>query len=101
MGRTCIKRCCAPVAAKMSASASSSTMHETTRLENTSFNLISQLYRDADFLYSTVETYINDANRDGRPEAINVWNAIKEDKIKHMAMLREALAKEAKEGRIS
>lgn len=75
-------------------------MHETTRLENTAFNLISQLYRDADFLYSKVDTYINDAQKDGREDAVNVWNTIKQDKIKHLQMLRETLAKEAREGRI-
>jgi hypothetical protein len=99
MGQIRIKLCCIFITQEMSSSASTS-MHETTRLENTTFNLISQLHRDADFLYSTVDTYISDAKRDGRSDAVNVWNTIKQDKIKHMQMLREALAKEAAAGKI-
>ena len=33
-------------------------------LDNTTYNLISALEREADFLYSTVETYINDASKE-------------------------------------
>jgi hypothetical protein len=36
----------------------------TAGLDNTTYNLISALEREADFLYSTVETYINDASKE-------------------------------------
>jgi hypothetical protein len=78
----------------------SSTTHQSTKLENTTFNIISQLDKDATFLYRTADTYIEDAQRDGRQDVVNIWNTIKEDKMKHIQMLREALANEAKRGKL-
>jgi hypothetical protein len=36
-------------------------MTQTTRLENSTYNILIALGKEADFLYSTVETYIDDA----------------------------------------
>ena len=69
-------------------------------LDNTTYNLISALEREADFLYSTVETYINDASKESRPRAEEIWKTMKEDKRKHIRMLREALSKEATENKM-
>lgn len=66
-----------------------------TGLDNATYNLISALEREADFLYSTVETYINDARKESRPQAEEIWKTMKDDKRKHIRMLREALSKEA------
>ncbi len=66
-----------------------------TGLDNTTYNLISALEREADFLYSTVSAYIDDARKENRPQAQEIWETMKQDKRKHIRMLREALSKEA------
>jgi hypothetical protein len=50
----------------------SSTMHSSTKLENSTFDIISALQKEASFLYSTVDTYINDAKKDNRPQLVDV-----------------------------
>jgi vacuolar-type H+-ATPase subunit H len=56
--------------------------------------------KEANFLYSTVDTYIEDAKRDGKEHLVDLWNEMKRDKQKHLSMLRQALEKEAKEQNI-
>lgn len=77
-----------------------STKHETTKLENSTYNILMALGREADFLYSTVDTYIQDARKDNRPHLIDIWNEMKRDKEKHLKMLRESLEREAKEEKL-
>lgn len=74
---------------------------ESTGLDNTTYNIISALEREANFLYSTVETYKSDARKENRPEIENMWNIIKETKRKDIQVLREALAKEAKQEKLT
>jgi rubrerythrin len=69
-------------------------------LEDSTFNIISQLEKKADFLYTSVEQYIRDAEKDNKPELTKLWNTIKEDEQNHLRMLREELVKEAKENRL-
>jgi hypothetical protein len=69
-------------------------------LEDSTFNIISQLEKKADFLYSSVEKYVRDAEKDDKPELAKLWNTIKEDEQNHLRMLREELVKEAKENRL-
>ena len=76
------------------------TKHESTRLENSTYNILMALGKEADFLYSTVDTYIDDAKKDNRPHLVEIWNQMKRDKEKHLQMLREALEKEAKEQKL-
>ncbi len=57
--------------------------------------------RDADFLYSTVDRYIDDAQKDGRNNLVDIWKEIKQDKEKHLTKLRDCLEKEAKEEKLS
>ena len=76
-------------------------MTETTRLDNSTYNILRALGKEADFLYSTVDTYIDDAKKDNRPHLVEIWNHMKRDKEKHLQMLREALEKEAKEEKLS
>ena len=78
-----------------------STKHESTRLENSTYNILMALGKEADFLYSTVDTYIDDAKKDNRPHLVEIWNQMKRDKEIHLQMLREALEKEAKEEKLS
>jgi hypothetical protein len=80
---------------------SSTAKHETTRLENSTFNILIALGKEAQFLYSTIDTYTSDAQKANRSDLVNMWNTIKQDRQKHMQMLRQALEKEAKEEKLS
>jgi len=66
-------------------------------LEDSTYDIISQLEKKADFLYSAIEKYLRDAEKDGKPELVRLWNEIKEDEQKHLKMLREELVKEVKQ----
>lgn len=81
--------------------AKSTTKDETTKLENSTYNILIALGKDADFLYDTIDTYISDAQKDNNSELEKTWNTIKEDRKRHMDMLRSALAREAKEEKLS
>ena len=74
--------------------------HESTRLENSTYNILSALGKEAQFLYSTIDTYIRDANQDNRPHLVEIWKTLKQDSQKHVQMLREALEKEAHEDKL-
>ena len=71
-------------------------MTQATKIENSTYNILRTLGREADFLYSTVDTYIEDAKKDRRQHLVEIWNEMKRDKEKHLQMLREALEKEAR-----
>lgn len=79
----------------------STTKHESTKLENSTYNILMSLGKEADFLYSTVDTYIDDAKKDNRAHLVEIWNEMKRDKQKHLRMLREALEKEAEEQKLT
>lgn len=81
--------------------AKSPTKDQTTKLENSTFNILIALGKEAQFMYSTIDTYISDAQKDNNSELKNTWNTIKEDRKRHMDMLRKALEKEAKEEKLS
>jgi hypothetical protein len=66
-------------------------------LQDSEYNLIKQLEKEADFLYSAVEDYIRDAEKDNKPELVKLWNTIKEDEQNHLKMLRNELIKEIKQ----
>lgn len=72
-----------------------------TGLENSTYNVISALDREAKFLHSTIDTYISDAQKENRSDIEQVWNTIKEDKKKHIKMLRDALTKDAKQEKLN
>lgn len=63
---------------------------ENTKLENSTYNVLSALGREADFLYSTVEKYIQDAQSDGRQNLVDLRKEIKQDKQRHLSKLRES-----------
>jgi rubrerythrin len=69
-------------------------------LEDSTYDIIHQLEKKADFLYSAVEKYVRDAEKDGKPELVTLWNKIKEDEQNHLKMLREELIKEVKEDKL-
>ena len=69
-------------------------------IEDSTFNIITQIEKKADFLYSSVEKYMRDAEKDNKPELVKMWNAIKEDEQNHLKMLREELIKEVREDKL-
>ena len=70
---------------------------ENTKLKNSTYNVLSALGKEADFLYSTVDKFIQDAQNDGNTKLVELWNEIKQDKQRHLAKLIECMEKEAKE----
>jgi len=76
------------------------TKHQTTGLENTTFDILIALGKEAQFLYSTIDTYTSDAEKANRSDLVNMWRTIKQDRQRRMQMLREALEKEAKEEKL-
>ncbi len=55
-------------------------------LEDSTYNVIHQLKKKADFLYSAVEEYIRDADKDNKPELLKLRKELvreaKEDKFR-------------------
>jgi rubrerythrin len=78
----------------------SSTKDETTKLENSTYNILITLGKEADFLYSTIDTYTEDARKDNNSDLENMWKTIKQDRERHLAMLRGALDKQAKQQKL-
>ena len=68
--------------------------NEKTGLNNSTYNILSALGRDADFLYDTIDKYIRDAESDNKSDLVELWKTIKNDRHKHIDMLKEALEKE-------
>jgi hypothetical protein len=60
--------------------------------------VMTALGREADFLHSTVDKYIEDAESDNRSELVAVWNEIKQDKQKHLDRLKQCLETEVRQG---
>jgi hypothetical protein len=54
-----------------------------TRLENSTYDILRALGIDADFLYDTVDTYINDAQKANRNDLVEMWTTIKNDRQRH------------------
>ena len=78
----------------------STSKDKTTKLENSTFNILIALGKEARFLYSAIDTYIDDARKDNNPELENMWKTIKQDRERHLATLRGALDKQAKEQKL-
>ena len=78
----------------------STTKDETTKLENSTYNILMALGKEAQFLYSTIDTYMEDARKDNNSELENVWKTIKQERERHLGMLRNALQKQAKEQKL-
>jgi hypothetical protein len=66
----------------------------TSELSDTAYDILKVLGKDADFLYDTIEKYIKDAETANKPELVEIWQTIKEDRKRHMHLLKEALEKE-------
>jgi rubrerythrin len=77
-----------------------STAKQGALLEDSTFNIITQIEKKADFLFSSVEKYVRDAEKDNKPELVKMWASIKEDEQNHLKMLREELVKEVREDKL-
>jgi hypothetical protein len=72
----------------------SSTTSSSAELTDTAYDILKVLGKDADFLYDTIETYIKDAQNANKSDLVQIWQTIKEERKRHMHMLKEALEKE-------
>ena len=61
--------------------------------DNTTYNILSVLGKEADFLDSKIDTYIRNAETANRSDLVNMWKKIKKDRQRHMHMLTKALEK--------
>jgi hypothetical protein len=68
-------------------------MSEKTGLDNTTYNILSALGKDADFLYDDIDKYIRDAESGNESELVELWKTIRNDRQKHVDMLKDALQK--------
>ena len=69
-------------------------MSEKTGLDNSTYNILSTLGKDADFLYDHIDKYIRDAESANKSELVELWKTIRNDRQKHVDMLKDALEKE-------
>ena len=74
---------------------------EKTKIDNSTYNILAALGIEANYLHSTVDTYISDAQKENRDKLVEVWNMIKQDKEKHLQMLKDCLETEVKEGELN
>ncbi|HJU59550.1 MAG TPA: hypothetical protein VJ583_07350 [Nitrososphaeraceae archaeon] len=69
-------------------------MSEKTGIDNSTYDIMSALGKDADFLYDHIDKYIHDAESANKPELVELWKTIRNDRQKHVDMLKDALEKE-------
>jgi DNA-binding ferritin-like protein len=65
-----------------------------TGLTNRAYDILRTLGKDADFLYDTINKYIQDAEKDNRKDLVDMWKTIKQDREKHVHILKDALERE-------
>jgi hypothetical protein len=63
-------------------------------LSNTTYDILKAMGRDAEFLYDTIDTYIKDSENANKQYLVEIWQKIKDDKLNHLGMLKDALEKE-------
>ena len=68
-------------------------MSENTGLDNATYDILSALGKDADFLYDDIDKYIRDAENENDSELVELWKTIRNDRQKHVDMLKDALKK--------
>jgi hypothetical protein len=69
-------------------------MSSSAELTDTAYDILKVLGKDADFLYDTIETYIRDAQKANKTKLLEIWQTIKNDRKRHMHMLKGALEEE-------
>jgi len=68
-------------------------MSQKTGLDNTTYDILSTLGKDADFLYDDIDKYICDAESANESDLVELWKTIRNDRQKHIEMLKDALKK--------
>jgi hypothetical protein len=68
-------------------------MSQKTGLDNTTYDILSTLGKDADFLYDDIDKYIRDAESANESDLVELWKTIRNDRQKHIEMLKDALKK--------
>ena len=68
-------------------------MGEKTGLDNSTYNILSTLGKDADFLYDHIDKYIRDAENANESDLVELWKTIRIDRQKHVDMLKDVLEK--------
>jgi rubrerythrin len=69
-------------------------MEHSATLSNTMYDILNAMGKDAEFLYDTIDTYIEDAENANNKELANTWRKIKSDRLSHVNLLKDALEKE-------
>ena len=69
-------------------------MSSATELTDTAYDILKVMGKDADFLYDTIEVYNKDAQKANKTELVEIWQTIRNDRKKHMHILKQALEKE-------
>jgi hypothetical protein len=62
------------------------------------YDILKVMGKDAEFLYDTIDKYIQDAQNANKQELVNTWKKIKMDRLNHVNMLKDALEKEIHSG---
>jgi hypothetical protein len=58
------------------------------------YDILKVMGKDAEFLYDTIDTYIQDAQNADKQYLVDIWNKIKADRLNHVDLLKDALEKE-------
>ena len=69
-------------------------MEHSATLSNTMYDILKVMGKDAEFLYDTIDIYIEDAEKENKKELANTWRKIKSDRSSHVNLLKDALEKE-------
>jgi rubrerythrin len=73
-------------------------MEHSATLSNTMYDILKAMGKDAEFLYDTIDIYIEDAEKENKKELANTWRKIKSDRSSHVNLLKNALEKEIHSG---
>ncbi|TLX85550.1 MAG: hypothetical protein E6L04_04965 [Thaumarchaeota archaeon] len=69
-------------------------MENSATLSDRMYDILKVMGKDAEFLYDTIDTYIEDAENANKKELANTWRKIKSDRLNHVNLLKDALEKE-------
>lgn len=69
-------------------------MENSATLSDTMYDILKVMGRDAEFLYDTIDTYIEDAEKANKKELTDTWRKIKSDRLSHVNLLKDALENE-------
>ncbi len=71
-----------------------------TLLSNCNYNLTKQLEKKLHFLWA-IDNYIKDAENEGNSKCAEIFRKIKADEERHVEMLKQEIARLAKEGKFT